>query len=488
MRVHLFRVKKALGHLNKPTLKKLGLYLHSPYFKVPVGVVDLFDYLQPYHPQFADEKTSATAIAKACKSLATAKTQINYGSLLLQHLDSFMAFENLQQNKAALHLAALKQYQSEHLIPFFKPLYAEALHANQQCPEQNIETLLQRHLLTELNYTGTHARLKRHEDLDLQPVIDTLDDFHALKKMRYLCEAIHRHHTFGTPLPAADETLLRPVLQHASAQKQPYIYLFVNVFQMMQATDYARGLPFFKRIKQFAKTVKQPSLLPTMAEVTEYTKVWCTRWINRGYKELMKEYLWWIDYKMKHGFMLKNETLMPTEFINTVTIAYHLQQPAAWIHKYVATYQPNLPAALQRPYAAFGKGMAYYAEKNYTEAIRCYLRAQIKNDDVTNATTRLWEFMARYDEGEHHPARKDVTALCNTLESFKLYLKRHRVNLAPKKAAFEQFIHYAQILAKQPTAAQASKYSAEMEKQNHFPGKVWLQAHFSTLSKKRNRK
>lgn len=485
MRVHLFRVKKALSLLNKPTLKKLGLYLHSPYFKVPAGVVDLFDYLLPLHPHFADTETTPAAIAKAAKSLATAKTQTNCGSLLLQHLDSFMAFENLQQNKAALHLAALKQYQSENLIPFFEPLYAEALHANQQCPEQNIETLLQRHLLTELNYTGTHARLKRHEDMDVQPIIDTLDDFHALKKMRYLCEAIHRHHTFGTPLPAADETLLRPALLQATAKGQPYVFLFVNVFQMMQASDYARGLPFFKRIKHFAQKHKNDFAQPAMAEAIEYTKAWCLRYINRGHKEMMHEYLWWIDYKMKNGLLLKKETMLPVEFTNVVIIAYHIQQPAQWIHRFVETYHPHLPENLRLPYHAFGKGMAYYAEKKYTEAIRHYMSAQIKNDDGINAATRQWEFMARYDEGEHHPAQKDADLLFKTLDSFKIYLKRHHPTVAHVKPVFERFIYYAQLLAKQPAPAAAARYSKEIEKQPHFPGKAWLQLHFSTLCKKR---
>ena len=481
MRVHLFRVKKALSLLDKPTLKKLGLYLHSPYFKVPAGVVDLFDYLLPLHPHFADAQTTPAAIAKGCKNLAAAKTQTNCGSLLLRHLDTFMAIENLQQNKAALHIAALKQYQSEHLFQFFESLFTEAVQANQQCPEQNIETLLQHHLLTELKYTGVDARLKRHEDMDVQPIIDTLDDFHALKKICYLCEAIHRHYSFGTPLPPVDETLLRPILLQATAQKQPYVFLFLNVFQMMQATDYSRGLPFFKRIKQFAQKHKSAFAQPTMAEAIEYTKAWCKRWINRGQKEMMHEYLWWIDYKTKNGLLLKKETMLPAEFTNVVIIAYHIQQPAQWIHRFVETYHRHLPEKFRQPYQAFGKGMAYYAEKKYTEAIRHYMSAQIKNDDVVNAVTRQWEFMARYDEWQTNPAQ-DTDPLYHLLDAFKLYLKRHHPNVAPKQNAFEQFIHYAHLLAGQPSPAAAARYNKEVEKQPHFPGKAWLQKHFGTLS------
>ncbi|MCW5906677.1 MAG: hypothetical protein KIS94_02375 [Chitinophagales bacterium] len=474
MPAHLYKLKKTLTQLDKATLKKFQLYLRSPYFKVPDAAADLFDYLLPLHPRFADAKTTPEAIANACKKLATAKTQANNASLLLQHLHIFMAIEHVQQTPGALPVAALRQYKQQHYFYSFEQLHSEARAHNSACAVQNAETLWHRHLLTELQYTGFDARLKRHEDMELQPVVDTLDDFHALKKVRYLCEIIQRHYTFGTPLPAVDETLLRPVLLRASPKKEPYMFLFTNVFRMLQATDYTAGLTFYNRLKKFAETSNHNNLQQTMVEITEYAKCWCRHWINRGYKEIMPEYLWWIDYKMNHGLILLNEVMQPTEFTNTVIVAYHLGQPSRWIHHYVETYHSHLPENLRHPYALFGKGMAFYAEKKYTEAIRSFMSAQIKNDDVVNAATRQWEFMARYDEGDTCPALYDPALLLNTLDSFKQYLKRHHPKLTNVKPGFEQFIHYANLLVRQPPRAKALKILTQLNAQEHFPGKAWL--------------
>lgn len=467
-KMYLAKLITALQSFNEPHFRALREYVHSPYFKVPTSSIALFDYLVPLYPDFIEKKVNAESISEVAKNLSTPAKQARAGSELLESVEEFIALQQWEKNKRGKSLSTLQGLRELGLSVQFTKLYEAEMEDLQNCPEQDLDTFLNRYLLTELSFVGFDAKLNRTSQNDINPLLQSFEEYVALKKLRYLCEAISRKQVFGTNFDKASVATLLKTLAPITNEHYPYVYLFVNAYQMIDVASYEDSIQYYQLIKNFAAKGNFEKSPASLREVAAYTINYSLNWFNKGHEEAGAEYLWWMEWKMKHDILLEKDKLQPITFRNIVTIAVITKKDPGWINEVISTYAQYLPHEQYETNLAFAKGLHQYALKKHVEAIRHFMLAQAKEDAIFNSIIRRWQWMSLYESDP-----EDTSILFNQLEAFDKHLQRYKKELLHVVPVFSVFIGYALKLLR-ANAGEAGKILEGIKQKENFPGRDWL--------------
>lgn len=476
--MHLAKLIGVLKSFTKSDLNHLNKYIQSPVFLVYPPSVSLFNHLYKTAPSFTAERNSVAAIAKGNPALSTLSKQETAGSRLLQHVYNFIAYTQWQQNQDEKKRCTIQGLKALQLYDEYNRQFEKQMDLLNQNHRQDPDTFYEKHLLTELSLNGFAAKLKRNTGNSIMPVVETLDVFYALKKLRYLCEAINRKQFFGTAIGYHEEQIpvLLKILEPYTNGQHPYVYLFVNVYRLLVSDSYEDAMLYYSLIKKLAnQTPGTPA--QTTREAMGYAVNCLLNWYNKGYDAAGNEYLWWIDWRMKHGFLLEGNKLMPITFRNIISVSVSCYTPAQ-IENLIERYGAYLPREYSETYLAFASGLQQYAGKKYRKAMHSFMQAQAKEDAVFNSSIRRWQWMCTYDLDPN-----DVDNLFNQLQSFEKYLHRNANELQYVIPVYKIFIEYGYRLLK-ATAQDSAANLFALQHAEHFVGRPWLMEKLMAKNKK----
>jgi hypothetical protein len=477
--MHLAKLVNTLQRFDTTGLLRLKEYVNSPYFKVPKASVNLFNYFYELHPVFPQRKTTPEVIGEKFDNLSTPSKQNAAGSRLLDSIDSFVALEAWQRNPYEVKRQALSGLKEMHRFDEFDKEYSKTYQELTESPEQDIDTFFQKHLLAELSLNGFDTKLKRTNKNDLGPVLKTLDEFYALKKLRYLCDILERQRIFGTQYQKQDVFPLLDILKPYTNEQNSYVFLFVHVYLMLSADTYEESTGPYNIIKEFTATKSEGVLPQSLIECITFCMNYALRWYNKGLETAGDEYLWWIDLKMKKNLLLENGKMTPISFRNICSIATISKNNADWLNLFISRYATMLPDSHREANEAFAKGLHQYKLGRYKEATRCFMLAQAGDEITFNCIIRRWQFMSMYNF-----EAGDIDTLTNHLSSFDKYLQRHAKHVASIRTAFDTFIHYSNQLMQASPYDIGETFFIALENENHFPGKTWLLQQFEAKAQK----
>ncbi len=469
--MHLNKLVSHLQQLDKAQLKRFADYVHSPYFKVPVSSIALHDYLQKLHPTFDEKKINPELIARKVKDLPTENKQAKAGTELLKCLERFLAVEHWNNNPRNVMLDTLwaqNKLQWQSLIEDNLEKLQKELAKDQ---EKNVDFFYQKHVLAAIEINGYRAKIKRNAQNDLSLVVKTLDEFYAIKKLRYQCEQLSRHQILGTAYNSNDIAVSLQILEPYNNTNYAYVYLFINVYLLLSADTYENAGVYYTLMKEYINSVEKQGITPAIAESIEYMDSASMRWFNMGYIEAGNESLWCTELRIKHNRILDHGKITPILFRNTVSLAILTGKDARWVNHFIETFAGNLPADATETNLAFVRAQYYHYIKNYKQALRLYQQAQVKEEPVFNAVVRRWQFMCLY---EQNPNDKGI--LLDFLTAFETYLKRNTEALHRYKPTFTLIINYSKKLVTAKDKKTRSETIASLKSEPYFAGKPWLLA------------
>lgn len=463
------KIVKLLQALSKEDMWRLESYIHSPYFSINSAPIALFDYLAGYYPDFPEKKLEPGPIAKKIKALPTEATQRTAGTRLLKAIENFVALEDWQSNETNVSWHQFHALQQLQLMDTFDTEFKKELNKIDTEPEQDIDTFFNRHKFVELASNSFDSRLNRTQSNDIMPTLKTLEEFYAIKLLRYMCEAINRKKVFGTHYDEKHMAAVLKTLEPFTNDKYPYVYLFVNVYQMLATDNYEKSEPYYNLIKQFVGAQSTETLPVSSVESMSYAINWCLKWSGRGYEGPGEEYLWWTELKMKYGLLLESNKLLPITFRNIVVLATSSGRTPEWIQRFIKQYSPSLPTEHRDTNVAFAQGLYHYLMKDYTKAIQSFLTAQAKEEVIFNAMIRRWQYMCTYEQSPN-----DTDLLLNQLHSFEKYMTRNLEAFHQLKEPFLLFIKYAEKILKLVDKQDRVNLKNQIKQDVFFPGKPWL--------------
>ncbi len=474
--MHFYKLIKSLQAFDAEQIKSLQKYVRSPYFGVYPPSVLMFDYMATLHPRFPQRKITFEAIANLGESLSTLKRQETAGTRLMRCIEGFIAQEEWQKNDREVTRYRIKGYMALGMETEFEKAFEKELVRLKEDPEQSFDVFAERHLLTELSFGGVKARIQKET---LMPIVTTLDEFYAIKKVRYLCEAVNRNRYAGKAYEEKDVSSLFEILEPYNNLRHPYVYLFVNAYKMLHAKNYLESLPYYERIKNVADSQDGPKVSQSIREAMGYAVNTALSWFNLGDEEAGKEYLWWMEWRMKNNLLLENGRLFPVTFRNMMVLAVG-NKDAKWMEETISFYGSYLPEEHRDANVAFAKGIAHFASGNYKKAGRFFLQAQAGEEAFVNAVIKRWQWMCSYEYD-----RTDADILISQLAAFEKHLQRNKNDIGQMCRVFELFVEHSKNLILSATKLEVKTAHARLEKDVYFMGKKWLLQKFGEKMKSR---
>nr|MBP6731211.1 hypothetical protein [Chitinophagales bacterium] len=426
----------------------------------------LFQYLKKQHPYYDEKKMDPAVMEKKAPALGNQKKQANAGSELLKAVEGFLAIEDFWIT-GNINVHKLKAYKNHHLFDAFNKEHDHLLNEINKQFEQGIESFYERHLLTELGLNGFDVKLNRTIANDVLPVIKTLDEFYALKKLRYHCEFLNRHQVLGTPYHEDNIAYVLEVLEPFNNSTYPYAHLFLNVYKMLKTGSFEEGEKYYKTVQNFIEGAETLSV--NLREVINYLVNYCLFWNSRGYKEAGAVALWGLEMRMRYDEILEHGKIAPSDFRNIVVLAILNAKDPAWIKQFIDGYAQYLPLEQADTNKAFAEAQYFYYTKDFAKAMALFQQAQVKEEPIFNAIVRRWQFMCMYEE---NPGNTNV--LLDFLDAYEKYLQRNTTQLHAAKEIFIKNIFYGKKLLKATDKLKRTSLVELLNAENYFPGKEWF--------------
>lgn len=452
-----------------PVIERLGQYLKSPYFNTPEAALQLYHYLAPLHPQYPEAKLQTAAIAKKQPVLFNKNKQAKAGTELLKTVIQFIAEEAWQKNHHEQTLAGLQGLKNLHLFDHYQQIAEKTELLQSEITNADIEKLYYQHRLTELEHNGFDARLQRNPHNNLQPVVQTLDVFYAIKKLRYHCELLSRHQVLGTPYHAENTHYLIQVLQHYNHPQHPYVYLFANVYQMLAADKYTDAHKHYGLLHKYITSNNRSPLSSEIAETIPYLINFSLHWYNLGNQQAGKNALHWYRALIKHELFIVNRKVMPADFRNIVSLSVIYKQKPRWLKYFLDKHAPLLPEPHRYNNTSFCYGQYYYLTKQYDKALPCFQQVHAKKEPIFNMIILRWQFMCLY---EQNPANHQL--LYQFIETWQRQLHRITPELHRFKEIFLTVTNYSKKLLAAQNKTELQLLLKQLSTEPYFAGKYWL--------------
>lgn len=459
----------ALQAFNKPQHQRFLLYLQSPYFNTPEAALQLYGYLARLHPLYPAGKLKTTAIAKKIPALHNKNKQAKAGTELLKMILQFIAQEEWQKNHHEQTVAQLQGLKNLHLFDWYKQIAEKTGLLQSEITHADIDTLYYRHRLTEINLNGFDARLQRNSGNNLYPVVQTLDLFYALKKLRYHCELLSRHQVLGTPYQADNINYLLQLLQPYCNPQHPYIFLFTHVYHMLSAADFTTANKHHTAIHQYITAHSQQPLSASIAETIGYLINFSLQYHNTGNQQAGQYALHWYQVKLQHGLFATNNKVLPADFRNLISLCVIYGTQPGWLKTFIDTHTPLLPEPHRHNHTAFAYGQYYYFTKQYNKALPYLQQAVAKKEPVFNMIILRWQFMCLYEQNS-----ANTQLLYQFIEAWQRQLHRSTTELHQLKEIFLKVITYSKKLLAAQNKTELQLLLAQLNSEPFFAGKYWL--------------
>lgn len=465
--MYLQKLVTVMAAMDKPSMKKLKRYIHSPYFKVSPSAIELFDYLSSQYPRFSDKTINPKAIAQHITAQSESQ-QMLIATRLLKNIYDFIALNQWQKDEYNSFLPLIQGLKELELYEFANTEHKRAMKSvNEDC-NQDVDVFYLRHTLATDATSSFDTLLQRNIKNDISEATETLEQFYALRFLRLACESLNRRKLVGTLHNAESVAKVLEILTPLSTPQYPYVWVYMNVYKLLTAETFEEGRKAYFRIEWMIKRNGQEPLQQYLLDGVQYSINWSLQWYSKGYTEAAQYYLWWIDFKIKHDLMLIKNQIQPIAFRNPIALAVEGFRSPEWIQQFIETFAPKLPHGNRSINTVFAKALLHYYKKEHETAARLFQQIYAKGEPIFNVIIRRWQFMNLYESHD-----EKVSVLQKTLDSFEKYLQRNE-NQLPMKPIFAKFIRYAGQIVSPEETANADITKNKLMKEPFFPGKNWL--------------
>lgn len=435
--MYLPKLTTTLAKLSKENMKRFSAFVCSPYFGFSAGAQKLIKLCELYHPTFNEKHFNAIQIAKKIPALNSPKTQANKASEIILGFEKFVAIEQIAASRfqtKQLQIAGLQRLNfpeqaNKHAAQFLEEL---------NIPEyESVESFQNKHFLLEAMANGIGATLGNANAHSIEKVIASLDEFYALKKIRYQCEILNRNLFLKIISPPFNENYLIAILQPYLNQNHPYVFIFFLIYKMLSEMKHEVFSRHYKILKDIVNNIHHLAYQSLLTEASGYLITLTHYWIEKEHQE----YFYWIDWQIQHDAFLQNQMLNPIRFRNVAINAFLFNKGEKWLSNFIEKHELFLPENHKELNKEFVSGILLLEQKKFKKAFQSFRKIADTDDMIFNCIIKRFQFIALYELNSENTEELKIF-----IESFTKFVQRNTNKIGPVLEANRLFIKYAKLL------------------------------------------
>jgi hypothetical protein len=466
-----------LSVLDKKELRRLHKWLLSPAHNQREDVVQMFEYLCKH---VTDENEKSLEKERVWKHLFPKEPyddarirQSMY--FLLQNVEEFLVFTELQKDRAKTQSILLKVYRSKHVDRAFR-LSMEAARKSQLDENQRNSAFFKAQYELEQEQYEYLLAQKWSMEFNLQDVANTLDLSYISDKLRVSCMMLSHQYLYqkASYNHGILDYILEYIQQHEYLLKESAISIYYYAYKAFTEID---NPEYFE---QLIKVIFESSnALPKSELHNSYLLALnhCTGRINRGQREYIKQAFDLCKNGCETNILLQNNIITKTIFSNTVLYAITLKE-FAWVEQFIHTFEKNLEEKHRKSMVNFSLARLFFEQNQYDKAQQ-YLFDFEYDDPVMNMIAKTILLKIYFE-------RRNLNAFESLVESMRSHLQRQAYLSPAHKQLFKNLLsQMKKLINLNPySKTEIDKFEEGVRAANPLSDREWFLAQVEKMRKR----
>jgi hypothetical protein len=430
--MHSSKLVALLRTFRPADLRRFDDFLASPYFNKSAALVQLFHALKAAAPDFAPGHCNRFDVwDRAHPGRPGTEQEIaSEMNALLRQAEAFLGMEQYLTQHQLRDLHILEAFERRPLEKNFR-LQLKRIHQNLDAETaRNENHYLRRYLAADIEVREMLNRQVRTYDSNLQEMVNYLDDFYLISRLRLTCELINRQYILSGSYDTRLAGGLMAYLDNYDHEKVPTMAAYYMVLRLLIGEA---GADSYQRLSHLLIHTAHAFGERDWRELFAYAQNHCVRQLRTtGEAGYLKELLALYRSALDSGNILENGVLSAWKYKNIASVGLRLAE-YEWVEQFIHRYKPMLPDDLRESAYAYNLADLHYHRREYDQALRNLLRVEF-TDVFYSLDTRKMILMIYFEQGA-------TEAMLSLISSFRLFLKRNQLISENNRLAYTHFVN-----------------------------------------------
>ena len=416
--------------------KRFEAFIQSPFFNTNPRLITMVEVLGKAAPDFNHPSLEKEALFHAMygEDVPYKEQQVyDHISFLMRHLETFLIHHALESDQYTYRIRLLRELTDKGLNDHFSRLEKKL---NKQLQKEKVKDahffLHDFQLSRESNYSFS-KRYQRGFDKNLINMVQSLDAFYLISKLRYTCEILSRSKivNFSYDLEMMTEIISYLQKPENPFQEIPAIQIYMKIYWLLvdEEKDDAHYEDLVNLLKAFVKGFE----VSEGQVMCSFGLNFCVQKINSGKAHYFEKIFQLYQLMIAEELLLVNEELNHQIYKNIVSAGLRLKE-FEWTRQFMESYHIYIPEDIRE--AAYNYNLAnyYYSQKEYRKTLRTLQFLEI--DDVYyHLSVKKLLLKTYYELGEED-------ALESLINTFYVYIKRNKTISKSNFEAYKNLLRF----------------------------------------------
>ena len=456
----MIKLFQLLNSFSSKEVNNFLIYLENPLVNKREDVRELLQFWMKNPSNFTKE-AGFKAIYPGHKYKV--KTWHLLTSRLFKLAEQFLIFHELKTDEVLQKTLLAKAYRKKQIPALFESTINATTKSLEKSTGQSVDQLHQLFTLEyeQYDYIASHNRKER---TNLQKVNDLLDQYYISIKLRNACLALSRK-TMNQE--QYDIHFLQDALDKIEGQStlldSPVISMYYYCYKSITEAESEQWFSLFRKAITVHSSIFKPA---EKRDLTLLAINYGIKKLNTGDIFFLRETFELYRHSFAEGYLLEDRIMPEPMYFNVVSLAVKNKE-YQWANNFASTYKRFLNPNFQEPLYHHSMGLLHYKQGKLSESLQSLALVDTKISFVLLAVKSL-QIKIYYE-------LREIDALNNLLESFRVYLQR-RKDLGYRKENFENLVSFVKRLLAIPYKSKKEKETLmnEVKDATVFSEKEWL--------------
>ncbi|MBL7829043.1 MAG: hypothetical protein JNJ57_20580 [Saprospiraceae bacterium] len=429
------RAFQTLHLLEDKKRKRFLKFLQSPYF---IQSETLFDLCSTFISLI--EKGKKLFDREAVWSKITKGEPYNdvlfrkYCSDILKHLQTFMAHESVSDDPVKQAVECVEFVSVNKIETLYKTSVEEMNACLDQVSYKSTVHYLHAYRFERQYYAMMDFAVQVDKRANLNQISQNLDMLYLIEKLKIAGVAISQKRTRNeTYQIAMVEEILETIKQF---ELEKYPGLSVNYYSFMTLYD-EENLEHYYQLRRLLQKYTNDIPKNEALDIYDSALHYCTGKVNTGHPQFFQEYFDLFDEGLRRNIFLVNGEMATWRFNNMVAAGLRLNK-FDWTEQFIKKYHTFLPKENQQNSLTFNLARVYRFQKKHHDVIT--LLQNVEYEDIGHNLISKMMLLITYFE------LQEIETLISFLNSFSIFLKRHRNIPTQRRTGYLNLIKYTRKL------------------------------------------
>ena len=423
-----------LKALESDEFRQFYRYLKSPFFTKSAEVIQLYEYLRKFYPQFDSPKLERQTVFTALypKEKFNGPRLRNLILKITKILEEYLIYLEYQQNDFQKKKMLTHIYGKRNLNVFFRQKTEELLDDLEQQSYRDTDYFYEAYLLQRDYYF--HSSISKEGKIveKLKSSLSKLNSFYSIERLRLGIDLVNRNKIFGE-----EHQFSTHDLSGIHPSENLIYHLLLQVINLLKTGEESL---FFEAKRSFQKNavlinqIDAGIILPALLN-------YAIQQFPKNEKRFSREAFELYKIGLDKAVFVQDNYFLNTTFLNIVVIGSKLKE-FEWVQAFIKKYQPQLRESIREDLTKLSLGFLFFNKLDYHQIPDLLQNYQFQNTLYKiNAKTLLIRSYYQLFEQDKTLGNM-IISNCN---AFERYIKRERSISQEKK---ESYLNFSFILKK----------------------------------------